>query len=83
MSQLEIEDESRPCCYPPCTGRMTADLDGECVVWECGSCGNETYAPSQGGAPDACQVGVSAAAQQRELPGAPVFLGQTIGRRPQ
>lgn len=82
MSQPEVEEERRPCAYPPCTGQMEADLDGDCVVWACLTCGNETYG-QRSAAPDACQVGVPVALQQQEPPGGPVFLGPTITRRPQ
>lgn len=81
-----VEDESRPCPYSrpegPCPGRMEPDIEGGLVVWACTYCRNEVYG-DRVAQQDACQAGVPAAAQQPGPPAAPVFLGTTIGRRPQ
>jgi hypothetical protein len=83
VSQPEIEEELRPCAYPPCDGLMEADLAGDCVIWECRTCGNETYSQQEGGE-DLCAAGLSESARRlHEPPGAPVFLGPAIPRRPQ
>jgi hypothetical protein len=82
VSQPDIEDESRPCIYEPCPGRMVPELDGDVVTWECGTCHNETYGSRAGGG-DTCAAGLPVALQQHEPPAGPVFLGSAISRRPQ
>jgi len=83
VSQPRIEDDTRPCCYPPCAGVMELEFDGGQEVWACGTCRNETYGSYQSAGEDSCQAGVPAAQQQQEPPGGPIFLGPTITRRPQ
>jgi hypothetical protein len=82
VSQPWIEEDTRPCCYPPCGGVMELEIDGGQEVWACGTCQNVTYGSYQAAGEDSCQVGMPTAVQQQEPPGAPVFLGG-IGRRPQ
>jgi hypothetical protein len=76
-----LEDDTQPCVYPPCTGTMTSELDGEQVVWACGTCLNESYGERVPARGDTCQMGVPAALQQRQPPAGPVPL--TLGRRPE
>jgi hypothetical protein len=61
---------------------MESELDGDCLVWACQTCRNETYERREADGGDTCQVGVPAVLQQREPPGGPVFLGPFIARRP-
>lgn len=81
MSQLEIEDETRPCKFEWCPGRMSADLDGNCVVWTCGVCQTEDFQVLTADE-DTCAAGLPIALQRGEPPAGPVFLGPAIPRRP-
>lgn len=83
MTAPRVEYDTRPCRYPPCDGVMDLEIDGGLEVWACRKCENESYGKYQPVAEGSCQIGLPAALREGPPGPAPVFLGTTIGRRPE